>query len=73
MGLSEYRVQRLQVIEMLGASFNSSTNCTDNTDQPKMYITGNVGYYATRFYKNFKYDPKLHRKKMRVKSIKNNT
>lgn len=27
MGLSEYRVQRLQVIEMLGPSFNSSTNC----------------------------------------------
>jgi len=38
-------------------------NCIDNTDQPKMYIIGNVGYYATRFYKNFKYDPKLHRKK----------
>lgn len=56
---------------MLDASFNSSTNCTDNIDQPKRHIAGNVSYYATRLSKNFKYEPKLHRK--RVKSIKDNT
>lgn len=58
---------------MLGTSFNASTNCIDNTDQPKMHIIGNVGYYATTVYKNFKIWSKIHRKKKRIKSIKNNT
>lgn len=57
---------------MLDASFNSSTNCTDNTDQPKRHIAGNVSYYATRLSKNFKYEPKLHRKELnQLKTIPN--
>lgn len=38
---------------MLGAKFYLFYNCMDNIDQPITHRTLSVGYYATKFHKNY--------------------